>query len=282
MQATVDTRPEDLLITPVVEGAARLKYVASPLLTAVIRGGVAILDEGNRMSEKSWASLAEFALRLRRYLLAHRPGVVAVELPSALDREYRGAIGRLPQMSVILIPPEDEDIDEAPATYIPVEPADPFIEAIRTAGECGAEVLFLEPATRENPQFADDYPDAHAVEVIGMEQYVEAYRLQPQPRTDVLESHAAAMAWKLQGADPVADVCVIVSLNLLDPLLDAMDMPQEEPARRDRSFFEPRSYSIYIPIAWRKSQAKRRSSSTYMSGRGWKPTRAGSNDRVGN
>ena len=35
MQATVDTRPEDLIITPVIEGASRLKYVASPLLTAM-------------------------------------------------------------------------------------------------------------------------------------------------------------------------------------------------------------------------------------------------------
>src|SRR6202045_3816624 len=66
-QATVDTRPEDLLITPVVEGASRLKYVASPLVTAMIRGGVAILDEGNRMSEKSWASLAPL-LDNRRYV----------------------------------------------------------------------------------------------------------------------------------------------------------------------------------------------------------------------
>src|ERR1700693_1881591 len=55
MQATVDTRPEDLLITPVIEGASKLRYVASPLVTAMVRGGVAILDEGNRLSEESWA-----------------------------------------------------------------------------------------------------------------------------------------------------------------------------------------------------------------------------------
>ncbi len=67
LQATVDTRPEDLLITPVIEGASQLKYVASPLVTAMIRGGVAILDEGNRMSEKSWASLAPL-LDNRRYV----------------------------------------------------------------------------------------------------------------------------------------------------------------------------------------------------------------------
>lgn len=57
-QATLDTRPEDLLITPVVAGEGRIRYVASSLVSAMIRGGVAILDEGNRMSEKSWASLA--------------------------------------------------------------------------------------------------------------------------------------------------------------------------------------------------------------------------------
>jgi MoxR-like ATPase len=67
MQATVDTRPEDLIVQPVIEGVSKLRYVASPLLTAVIRGGVAVLDEGNRMSEKSWASLAPL-LDSRRYV----------------------------------------------------------------------------------------------------------------------------------------------------------------------------------------------------------------------
>src|SRR6202023_2203479 len=67
VQATMDTRPEDLLITPVIEGAGSLRYVASPLVTAMLGGRVAILDEGNRMSEKSWASLAPL-LDNRRYV----------------------------------------------------------------------------------------------------------------------------------------------------------------------------------------------------------------------
>jgi MoxR-like ATPase len=57
-QATMDTRPEDLLITPVIDAQGAIRYVASSLVTAMVRGGVAIVDEGNRMSEKSWASLA--------------------------------------------------------------------------------------------------------------------------------------------------------------------------------------------------------------------------------
>src|SRR5271165_5347473 len=74
MQATMDTRPEDLLVTPVIEGEARLRYVASPLVTAMIRGGVVILDEGNRMSEKSWASLAPL-LDNRRYVESMMAGI---------------------------------------------------------------------------------------------------------------------------------------------------------------------------------------------------------------
>jgi len=66
-QATMDTRPEDLLVSPVISGAGQLRYVASPLVSAMLRGGVCILDEGNRMSEKSWASLAPL-LDNRRYV----------------------------------------------------------------------------------------------------------------------------------------------------------------------------------------------------------------------
>ena len=66
-QATVDTRPEDLIVTPVISEEGRIRYMASPIVTAMIRGGVAIIDEANRMSEKSWASLAPL-LDSRRYV----------------------------------------------------------------------------------------------------------------------------------------------------------------------------------------------------------------------
>ncbi|KAB8032198.1 AAA family ATPase [Fluviispira multicolorata] len=67
MQGTSDTRPDDLIITPVITEGKQISYVASPLVTAMLVGGVCILDEGNRMSEKSWASLASL-LDHRRYV----------------------------------------------------------------------------------------------------------------------------------------------------------------------------------------------------------------------
>ncbi len=69
-QCTADTRPEDLLITPVLAESGMIAYQASPLVTAVLDGSVCVLDEGNRMNEKSWASLAS--------LLDHRRCVESI------------------------------------------------------------------------------------------------------------------------------------------------------------------------------------------------------------
>jgi MoxR-like ATPase len=80
-QATMDTRPEDLVVTPVVGGPGEIAYVASPLVTAMIAGGVCILDEGNRMSEKSWASLAPL-LDARRYVESI---VAGIKIPAHPD-----------------------------------------------------------------------------------------------------------------------------------------------------------------------------------------------------
>lgn len=66
-QCTSDTRPEDLIVTPVLAESGKIAYHASPLVTAMLTGGICILDEGNRMNEKSWASLAPL-LDHRRYV----------------------------------------------------------------------------------------------------------------------------------------------------------------------------------------------------------------------
>src|SRR5450755_274660 len=187
----------------------------------------------------------EFTAHLRRYVREHPPSVIAVELPSSLEDHYRAALDRMPRMSVIVIPDSTRD-DEDAASYIPVEPGDPFVEALRLASEIAAEIVFLEPPTAEKPHVNDTYPEPYAVELIGMARYVEAYRVHPQPRTPQLESHAAAMAWKLQGSDPLASVLAVVSLNMLDPLLDAMEVPQDEPAMpRARLFGHAELFNLH-------------------------------------
>jgi MoxR-like ATPase len=98
MQCTSDTRPEDLIISPVLSEKGSISYHASPLLTAVIKGGIVILDEGNRMSEKSWASLAA--------LFDNRRTVESIVAGITIDAhtEFRAAVTMNEDSSTFEIP----------------------------------------------------------------------------------------------------------------------------------------------------------------------------------
>lgn len=98
MQCTSDTRPEDLLITPVLSDQGKISYHASPLLSAAITGGIAILDEGNRMSEKSWASLAGL-FDNRRMVESVVAGITITA-----HREFRAAVTMNEDSSTFEIP----------------------------------------------------------------------------------------------------------------------------------------------------------------------------------
>ena len=83
-QATVDTRPEDLIVMPVIGPKQEVQYMASTIVAAAVNGGICILDEGNRMNEKSWASLAPL-LDHRRYLESM---VTGVKIPAHPDFRF--------------------------------------------------------------------------------------------------------------------------------------------------------------------------------------------------
>jgi hypothetical protein len=167
----------------------------------------------------------EFSIEVRQAILRERPQVIALELPVSLQQDWIRGVQRLPEMSLIFYP-EDDD-----AAYVLVEPADPFTEAIRTGLEIGAEIVFADPEAGERPHLPDAYPDPYAIRAIGLKRFVEAYRVYPQPRSEEISRHAAGIAWKLQGVDPTASALVVVSLNLL---LDAMEEPQAQPLKPTR------------------------------------------------
>ena len=97
-QATMDTRPEDLIITPVIGPDSRIQYAASSLVSAMLTGGILILDEGNRMSEKAWASLAPL-LDDRRYVESI---VTGLRIPAR--REFRIVVTMNEDASTFEIP----------------------------------------------------------------------------------------------------------------------------------------------------------------------------------
>jgi hypothetical protein len=176
----------------------------------------------------------EFALEVRRRILEWMPGVVAVELPVTLRQTILDAVQRLPEISIVV---HEDPSDPDRGVYLPIEPADPLFEAVRTGLQIGAEILFLEPDVAERPHLEHRYPDSYALARTGYERYVAAW-LESAAHGDEAElAHlAGGMAWKLQGTNPEAMTAVVLSFALLEPVKKAFAVPQEEPVdvlRRD-------------------------------------------------
>jgi hypothetical protein len=169
-------------------------------------------------------SRLEFAEEVRNAILNWRPSVVAVELPMVLESLILQAVGRLPQLSVILYTKEHLE----KTFYLPIELADPFVEAIRTAQEVGVEVAFIAPDFNEQPAELWDFPDTYAARRLGVQVYLESYRLFPPVHASG-QSYANGVAWKLQGLNPSAPILVVVSLQTLNPIMESMEIPQSPP-----------------------------------------------------
>jgi hypothetical protein len=166
----------------------------------------------------------EFAAEVRQRLLELRPRVVAVELPWMLESAIRKAIRRLPEITVLLYGDPEEDQERA--IILPVEPADPFIEAVRTAEEMGAEVLFIDPHLAHRESALVSLPDSYALRSCSYERYCELALRRYQ---NWAPAHALGMAWRLQGTDPTARTAVVLSYASLAGVQAALCVPQEEP-----------------------------------------------------
>jgi hypothetical protein len=175
----------------------------------------------------------EFALEVRRQLLQQVPDVVAVEFPVTLGDILLQAVKRLPEISVLV---HEDETDPSRGVYVPIEPADPIIEAVRTGLQIGAEIVFLEPDVLERPHLDQRYPDSYAVHRTSYESYLHAWNANTSqaPSPGVMRELAMGMAWKLQGANPESTTAVVLSLALWHPVLRALPEPCEEPTDRIR------------------------------------------------
>jgi hypothetical protein len=112
----------------------------------------------------------EFALEVHRQFIEFQPEAVAVELPPTLQNPILAAVKRLPYLSVILYQEKSGH-----HIYLPIEPVDGVIEAVRLGIEKTLPVFFIDRDTEGYPQRSDPMPDPYAITRIGYPAYCMAY-----------------------------------------------------------------------------------------------------------
>lgn len=138
----------------------------------------------------------EFACAVRTAFERIKPDALAVELPPTLLEVVQKGVRRLPEMSVVLYQNQ-----EGETIYLPIEPADPFAEAIRSALEANIPVYFVDLDLEQYPYHRDYLPDTYAAHRLGTQSYYKIYEkevLAREPSDPISHRREAAMAYRLQ------------------------------------------------------------------------------------
>ncbi|GAB6063175.1 hypothetical protein [Deferrisoma palaeochoriense] len=173
----------------------------------------------------------EFAGAVARAFEAVRPTAVAVELPPTLREAVERALARLPRVSVVTYETAGDE-----AVYWLVEPADPFVEALRRGREANLPLHFVDADIDQPPEHDEPFPDPYAVTRVGHRAYVEAcLRERPYPATQAdLRRERAMAAGLAAAAGPGERVLFVCGLAHLERVGRMLPGPHAQPLARLR------------------------------------------------
>jgi len=173
----------------------------------------------------------EFAVEVRRQFEAFKPDQLAVEYPDTLRDKILQGVDRLPLLSVVYYQEEDGSL-----IYLPVEPTDGQVEALRLARSEGIPVHFIDRDAEGYPHDDTPMPDSYSVKKVGHYAYCRAYLSNAHPslsHEDILREKT--MAYHLQRLNRKGGrVLFVGGLAHLPGLLENLDQPQTEVIGRRR------------------------------------------------
>ncbi|GIW95927.1 MAG: hypothetical protein KatS3mg110_3968 [Pirellulaceae bacterium] len=171
----------------------------------------------------------DFAVEIRRRLLAESFECLAVPLPPSFQQPVENAIIALPQPLLVVQEPLPEWVREQElsqddqegggrqevASYVPVEPCQPVVAALRLAMEEHMARAFIDLETESFQPFSTVFPDPYALKRVPLERYAAA--LLPflgKPASPQFRHRMARMAAELRRLERrferIAAICSLV------------------------------------------------------------------------
>ena len=181
----------------------------------------------------------DFAVRVRDEMLDHQFDCLAVPLPPSFQEEVEDAIDRLPEISVVAQLDADPRDEAVGFSYVPIDPCQGVIAAIRLAI---GERIAREFIDTETPSFVAktaDYPDPYALKRVSPAGFAAAVLPTiPPPSNDQHKNRVVAMASRLRQLEAkYTSILLVCSLSDWPWIRDAYQRNLEP--EEAESFFSP-------------------------------------------
>jgi len=194
----------------------------------------------------------DFAVEIRRLLLTEEFDCLAVPLPEQFQPATEQAITNLPRVSLVWQPeqprwspdswtPDSEDRDEddpRTATFVPIDPCQPVIAALRIAIQERMPRYFIDANVDNFLPIATSLPDPYAVKKLSSGRFAAATipvlgELQ-HPQIQLRAAHMAAQLRRLaESHQKILALCSYTEWLPLKRAWDAADASQEWPVGPD-------------------------------------------------
>jgi len=184
----------------------------------------------------------DYAQEVRRVVLGARWDCIAVPLPPSFQREVERAVDLLPQVHVVVQNGGDE---AESASYVPVEPCQPVIAALRLAMQERIPRAFVDLETREYEPHHDLVPDPYALKQIAPERFAAALLpfLRPPEAGSQRDDRVHRMAFELHRLELEHEAILFL------PAIQ--DWPWIRDAYRVRARFPQHTPSWEPPRSWK-------------------------------
>lgn len=197
----------------------------------------------------------DFAVEVRRLMLSEQFDCLAVPLPPSFQTEVEAAVQWLPNVSVVLqrepgggfsseseFDPEDHEDDpgrfeaEGRASYVPVDPCQPVVAALRIAMQEHIPRQFIDVEDEHYVPVSAALPDPYALKQVSTEQFSAA--VLPALEGPASDSHRQRLAWMANELhrlnrrfQSVLFVCSLVDWAWIrDAFQSVVDRPPAPPA----------------------------------------------------
>lgn len=175
----------------------------------------------------------EFAEAVRRSFDVLSPDAIAVELPVTLTSYIKAGVKRLPAISVICYQTKKGEV-----VYLPIEPADPLIEAVRCGLSANLPVFYIDPDIDEYPRYREPVPDTYSVHRLGVKAYYNAFCRVVSPDKGIEDKRRElGMAYELQQlARSYKKILFVCGMAHLEEVITSFKVPQTIPLGKVKRF----------------------------------------------